>query len=344
MTDATCQRILLARRPLGEPVPEDFRHETGPVPRPGPGEVLARTLWLSLDPYMRGRMNEAPSYTAPVPLGGVMQGECVGQVLASHSPDFAPGDFVRGHGGWQSHFVLPAGKLAKLDPTEAPLSTALGVLGMPGLTAYAALREIARPRAGETVVVGAASGAVGAIAGQIARFNGCRVVGVAGGADKCRYVEEELGFDSCLDRRAPDLAGRLRSACLDGVDVYVELVGGDVFWAVLPLMNLRGRIPVIGTIAWYNLRHPPEGPDRTPVVLRTALTRRLRIEGFLVYDHAHLEPDFRREVGAWVRAGRLKYREDVVEGLERTPEALTGLLAGRNFGKLLVAVASDPTR
>jgi NADPH-dependent curcumin reductase CurA len=344
VTDETCQRILLARRPSGEVVPEDFRLEEVPVPKPGPGEVLARTLWLSLDPYMRGRMNEGPSYAAPVPLGGVMQGECVGEVLGSQSPDFKPGDFVRGHGGWQSHFVLPAGKLAKLDPTEAPLSTNLGVLGMPGLTAYAALREIARPRAGETVVVGAASGAVGAIAGQIARFNGCRVVGVAGGADKCRYALDELGFDLCLDRREPDLAGRLKAACPDGVDVYVELVGGDVLWAVLPLMNLRGRIPVIGTIAWYNLKSLPDGRDRSPVLMRTALTRRLRIEGFLVFDHAHLEPDFRREVGAWVRSGRLKYREDIVQGLEKAPEALIGMLAGRNFGKLLVSVSPDPTR
>jgi NADPH-dependent curcumin reductase CurA len=344
MTDETCQRILLAHRPQGQVRPEDFRLERAAVPQPGLSEVLVRTVWLSLDPYMRGRMNEGSSYTAPVPLGGVMQGECVGEVLDSRSPDFRPGEFVRGHGGWQSHFVLPAAKLVKLDPTEAPLSTALGVLGMPGLTAYAALREIARPRAGETVVVGAASGAVGAIAGQIARFNGCRVVGVAGGADKCRYVEDELGFDSCLDRREPGLPERLKAACPDGVDVYVELVGGDVLWAVLPLMNLRGRIPVIGTIAWADLKAPPEGPDRAPLLLRTALTRRLRLEGCLVYDHAHLEPDFRRELGAWVRAGRLKYREDVVEGLERAPEALMGLLQGRNFGKLLVAVSPDATR
>ncbi|HEX6013068.1 MAG TPA: NADP-dependent oxidoreductase [Geminicoccaceae bacterium] len=344
MTERTSQRVLLARRPVGEVAPEDFRLEEGPVPEPGPGEVLARTIWLSLDPYMRGRMNEGPSYAAPVALGEVMQGECVGQVLASRADGFAPGDFVRGHGGWQSHFVLPAGKLARLDPADAPLSTALGVLGMPGFTAYVGLNVIARPKKGETVVVGAASGAVGAIAGQLARLAGCRVVGVAGGAEKCRYVEGELGFDRCLDRKEPDLAGRLKQACPDGIDVYVELVGGDLLWAALPLMNLHGRIPVIGSIAWYNLKSLPEGPDRSPLLVRTVLTKRLKVEGLIIYDHAHLEPEFRHEVGPWVRAGQVKYREDVVDGLAHAPEALIGLLKGRNFGKLLVAVSPDPTR
>lgn len=344
MADETCRRILLARRPVGEVTPEDFRLETTALPQPGPGEVLVRTIWLSLDPYMRGRMNEGPSYTAPVALGEVMQGESVGEVLASRDPAFAVGEFVRGYGGWQSHYVLPAERLVRLDPTEAPLSTALGVLGMPGLTAYAGLRGIAQPQPGETVVVGAASGAVGAIAGQLAVQMGCRVVGVAGGAEKCRYVTEELGFDLCLDRREPDLAGRLAAVCPKGVDVYVELVGGDTLAAVLPLMNVHGRIPVIGLIAWYNLKELPQGPDRSPQLLRTILTKRLRVQGLIVYDEARLEPDFRREVGALVREKRILYREDVVDGLERAPEGLIGLLAGRNFGKLLVAVSPDPTR
>lgn len=341
MPDPTHRRVVLARRPQGEPAPEDFRFEEGPVPRPGEGEVLVRTIWLSLDPYMRGRMNEGPSYVAPVPLGGVMQGECVGEVVESRDPSFRPGELVRGHGGWQSHFVLPREKLAKVDPKEAPPSTALGVLGMPGLTAYAALQTIAEPKPGETVVVGAASGAVGAIAGQLARERGCRVVGVAGGPEKCRYVEEELGFPVCLDRKQPDLAGRLAAACPDGVDVYVELVGGDTFWAVLPLMKVHGRMPVIGTIAWYNLKSLPEGPDRTPQVMRAILTKRLKVQGLIVYDHADLEPAFRREVGELVRTGRVRYREDVVEGLERAPAALIGLLRGENFGKLLVRVGPD---
>ena len=338
------RRILLARRPSGEPVAEDFRLDEAPLPAPAPGEVLARTIWLSLDPYMRGRMGAGPSYAAPVPLGGVMPGEAVGQVVQSGSPDFEPGQFVRGHGGWQSHFVLPAGKLTRVDPGEAPLSTSLGVLGMPGFTAYAGLRAVARPRPGETVVVPAASGAVGAVAGQIARLEGCRVVGIAGGPEKCRHVEEELGFSACLDHKAPDLAARLAAACPDGIDAYIELVGGETLFAVLPLMNLNGRIPVIGTIAWYNLKDLPAGPDRSPVVLRTILVKRLRVEGLLIWDHAALAPDFHREVGAWVRDGRLTYREDVVDGLENAPAALVGLLAGRNFGKLLVRVSPDPTR
>jgi NADPH-dependent curcumin reductase CurA len=344
MTEGVNQRILLVRRPRGAPVPQDFQLDEAAVPQPGPGEALVRTIWLSLDPYMRGRMNDAPSYAAPVGLGEVMQGECVGQVKASRADGIAPGDFVRGHGGWQSRFVLPAERLTRLDPKEAPLSTALGVLGMPGLTAYAGLHTIARPQAGETVVIGAASGAVGAVAGQLAKLGGCRVVGVAGGQEKCGYVEGELGFDSCLDRLEPDLAGRLKQACPAGVDVYVELVGGDLLWAVLPLMNLHGRIPVIGSISWYNLARSSAGPDRAPMLMRLVSTKRLRVEGLIVYDHADLEPAFRREAGALVRAGGLKFKEHIVVGLANAPQALIGLLKGRNFGKLLVAVNADPTR
>lgn len=338
----TTRRIVLARRPQGAPAPDDFRQEEVPQAPPGPGEVLARTVWLSLDPYMRGRMSEGPSYAAPVAVGGVMEAEVVGEVEASADPAFRAGDIVLGRGGWQSRFVLPATKLRKVDPAIAPISTALGVLGMPGHTAYATIKGIAKPKPGETVVVGAASGAVGAIAGQIARRMGARVVGVAGGAEKCRYVVEELGFDLCLDRREENLPERLKAACPKGIDVYVELVGGDVFWAVLPLMNLAGRIPVVGMIAWYNLKGPPEGPDRTPLVMRAILAKRLLVQGMIVWDWAHLEPDFQREAGGWIREGFLKYREDVVDGLERAPEAFIGLLEGRNFGKLVVRVGADP--
>ncbi len=346
MTDAGARsrRILLARRPKGAPVAEDFRLDEAPVPPLQPGEVLVRTIWLSLDPYMRGRMNDAPSYAPPAQLGEPMPGECVGQVEASRAEGIAVGDFVRGHGGWQSRFVLPGERLTKLDPAEAPLSTALGVLGMPGRTAYAGVHAVAQAKAGETVVVGAASGAVGAIAGQLAKIAGCRVVGVAGGADKCRYVVDELGFDACLDRREPDLAGRLKAACPDGVDVYIELVGGELLWSLLPLFNLHARIPVIGAVAWYNLPGLPEGPDRSPLLWRTILARRLRVEGTLVYDFAHLEPEFRRTCAPLVRDGRLKFKEDVVEGLENAPAAFMGMLEGRNFGKLLIEVAPDPTR
>jgi len=338
------QRILLVRRPKGAPVAEDFRLEEASLPSLGPGEVQVRTIWLSLDPYMRGRMNDAPSYVPPTQLGEPIPGECVGQVEESQAAEFAPGDFVRGHGGWQNRFVLPVEKLTKLDPNEAPLSTSLGVLGMPGHTAYAGVHAVAGAKAGETLVVGAASGAVGAIAGQLAKIAGCRVVGVAGGADKCRYVTDELGFDACLDRREPDLGGRLKATCPDGVDVYVELVGGELLWALLPLLNLHARIPVIGAVAWYNLPGLPEGPDRSPLLWRTILTKRLRVEGTLVYDFAGLEPEFRRTCVPLVRDGRLRFREDVVEGLENAPQALIGMLEGRNFGKLLVQVTPDPTR
>ena len=336
------KRIVLARRPQGAPTPEDFRLEEAGLPEPGQDEVLVRTLWLSLDPYMRGRMSEGPSYAAPVGLGEVMEGECVGEVLASRHPGLAAGDLVAGHGGWQDHFVLPGPRLRKLDPEAAPLSTALGVLGMPGLTAYAGLLAIGRPQPGETVVVGAASGAVGAIAGQIAKLKGARAVGIAGGADKCRYVEEELGFERCLDRKTPDLPARLAAACPDGIDVYLELVGGEVFWAVLPLLNRNARVPVIGGIAWYNLPGLPEGPDRTPLLMRAVLTKRLLVQGMIVWDYAAMQPDFEREVGVWVRSGELKYREDIVDRLERAPEAFLGLLEGRNFGKLAVRVAPEP--
>jgi NADPH-dependent curcumin reductase CurA len=337
----TSRRILFVRRPQGAPVPDDFRLEEAPVPTPKQGEALVRTVWLSLDPYMRGRMNEGPSYTPGVAIGSVMVGETVGEVLESRSPSLQPGDFVRGFGGWQSHVALPAEKLTKVDPEAAPISTALGVLGMPGFTAYAGLLEIGEPKPGETVVIGAASGAVGAIAGQIARIKGCRVVGVAGGPEKCRYVVDELGFDACLDRRQSALDAGLKAACPNGVDIYVELVGGAVTDAVLPLLNTFARIPVIGGIAHYNATSLPDGPDRLPWLMRQVLTKRLRIRGMIVWDFASIEPDFRRDMTDWVRQGLVRYREDVTEGLENAPEALIGMLEGRNFGKKLVRVGPD---
>jgi NADPH-dependent curcumin reductase CurA len=343
MNPPTARRIVMARRPAGAPTAEDFRLEEVELPALQPGEVQVRTSWLSLDPYMRGRMNDAPSYARSLAPGEVMTGECVGVVEASRADGFAPGDIVAGHGGWQSRFVLPAGRLRRLDPGSVPIQTALGVLGMPGFTAYAGLEGIARPRPSETVVIGAASGAVGAVAGQIAKLRGCRVVGVAGGPEKCAYVVDELGFDACLDRHEGGLGQRLAELCPDGVDIYVELTGGEVFWGVLPLMREGGRIPVIGMIAWYNLAALPEGPDRTPVLMRAILTKRLLLQGMIVWDYAHLEADFRREVGAWVREGRLRYKEDVVDGLENAPAAFMGLLEGQNFGKLLVKVDTDPT-
>jgi NADPH-dependent curcumin reductase CurA len=340
----TNRQIRLAARPQGEVQPTDWELTEEPAGEPADGQFAGRTLAISLDPAMRGWMDDRPSYLPPVGLGEVMRANSVIEVTASNHPRYPAGDHVVGVFGAQTHVVSDGRGATRADLSLAPASTYLGALGMPGLTAYAGLHAIARPKQGETVVVGAASGAVGAIAGQLARLAGCRVVGVAGGAEKCRYVEGELGFDRCLDRREPDLAGRLEQACPDGIDVYVELVGGDLLWAALPLMNVHGRIPVIGSIAWYNLKGLPDGPDRSPLLARAVLTKRLRVEGLIVFDHAHLEPEFRREVAPLVRAGRLKYREDVVEGLARAPEALVGLLRGRNFGKLLVAVSPDPTR
>jgi hypothetical protein len=337
------RRIVLAERPQGRPGPQNFRLEDVPVPEPGAGQLLSRTIYLSLDPYMRGRMSDAPSYTPPVAIGDVMTGGTVGQVVQSKLDGFAPGDIVVGYGGWQEFSLFKAGEVSKVDPAQAPISTALGVLGMPGMTAYTALHEIGKPQAGETLVVAAASGAVGAVVGQIAKIKGCRVVGVAGSKAKCDYVVNELGFDACLDHHASDFAGALAAACPKGVDVYWENVGGPVFEAVLPLLNRFARIPVCGLIAWYNASEPPQGPDRTPLLFRSILTNRLTIRGFIVWDFSALEGEFRREVGQWVREGRLRYREDVREGLEQAPQAFMSLLEGGNFGKLLIRVAPDPT-
>jgi NADPH-dependent curcumin reductase CurA len=313
------------------------------VPEPGAGQLLSRTIYLSLDPYMRGRMSDAPSYTPPVAIGDVMTGGTVGQVVQSKLDGFAPGDIVVGYGGWQEFSLFKAGEVSKVDPAQAPISTALGVLGMPGMTAYTGLHEIGKPQAGETLVVAAASGAVGAVVGQIAKIKGCRVVGVAGSKAKCDYVVNELGFDACLDHHASDFAGALAAACPKGVDVYWENVGGQVFDAVLPLLNRFARVPVCGLIAWYNATELPPGPDRMPLLFRSILTKRLTIRGFIVWDFSALEDKFRCEVGQWVREGRVRYREDVREGLENAPQAFMELLEGGNFGKLLVRVAPDPT-
>ncbi len=309
------------------------------MPQPGSGEVLLRTKWLSLDPYMRGRMSDAPSYAKPVGIGEVMEGGTVSEVVASNNDRFARGDIVLGHTGWQTHALSNGAGLRKLDPKLAPVSTALGVLGMPGMTAYSGLLEIGKPQPGETVVVAAASGAVGSVVGQIAKIKGARAVGIAGGPDKCRYVKDELGFDDCLDHRAPDFAARLKAACPKGIDVYFENVGGAVFDAVLPLLNAFARIPVCGLIAQYNATELPPGPNRLPLLMRNVLTKRLLIRGFIVTDFAARFEDFIRDVSQWVREGRIKYREDIVEGLDNAPATFIGLLKGKNFGKQLVRVA-----
>jgi NADPH-dependent curcumin reductase CurA len=328
------RQIVLKSRPEAMPGPDNFALVEAPVPEPGEGEVLIRTLYLSLDPYMRGRMNAAKSYAKSVEVGATMVGGTVGEVVASKNPKFAVGDVVLGSGGWQDYALSNGIGLRKLDPAAAPVTTALGVLGMPGMTAYFGLLEIGQPKAGETVVVAAASGAVGSVVGQIAKIRGCRALGIAGGADKCRFVIDTLGFDACVDHRAPDFREALAAACPNGVDVYFENVGGAVQETVWPLLNDFARVPVCGLIAQSSLATPMPGPD-----MYTVLRKRLTLRGFIVTDFASKQADFLRDAGEWVRGGRLKYREDIVDGLENAPSAFLGLLQGKNFGKLLVRVA-----
>jgi len=336
-------RILLDSRPHGEPTAENFRFEKAPLPSPGDGEVLLRTIYLSLDPYMRGRMSDAKSYAAPNELGAVMQGGTVAEVVESRDDSLVPGDIVLSHVGWQAYGVQPARHLRKLDPSSAPVSTAVGVLGMPGFTAYVGLLEIGRPQPGETVVVAAAAGPVGSAVGQIARIEGARAVGIAGGPEKVAYLEE-IGFDVALDHRSPTFEDDLRAAVPDGIDVYFENVGGHVWDAVLPLMNLYGRVPICGLVAHYNDTELPPGPDRSARLPRAILNKSLTLRGFIQTEFVttHYER-FLADAAGWVADGSLQYREDVVEGLENTPEAFIGLLTGKSFGKLLVQVGDDPT-
>ena len=333
------RQIVLRSRPVGMPKPADFDLIETPVPQPKDGEVLCRTIYLSLDPYMRGRISGARSYAQSVELGQVIVGGTVGQVLESRCVGLAAGDIVQGYDGWQSHAVSKGTGLRKLDPKQAPISTALGVLGMPGMTAYVGLLDIGQPRAGETVVVSAASGAVGSAVGQIARIKGARAVGIAGSQDKCDYVVRELGFDACVNYKTGDLPAALRAACPGGIDVYFENVGGEVLRAVMTLLNQNARIPLCGLISEYNATEATPGPN-----LRPLLFNRVLIKGFIVSDHMARMGEFLKDCGGWVREGRLKYREDVVAGLDRAPEAFIGLLQGKNFGKLLVRVGEDPTK
>ncbi|MFA7541375.1 MAG: NADP-dependent oxidoreductase [Lysobacterales bacterium] len=340
-TDNT--RIVLASRPEGTPTPDNFRLERAPLPEPGDGQVLLRNLWLSLDPYMRGRMNEGRSYAAPLAIGDTMEGGTVSQVVQSRHPRLSAGDIVLAHGGWQSFAVADGDELRRtLDPQQAPVTTALGVHGMPGFTAYVGLSEIGKVQPGETLAVAAASGPVGATVGQIARLRGARTIGIAGGPRKVAHLRDELGFDIALDHRADDFADQLRAAAPDGIDVYYENVGGKVLDAVLPLLNDHARVPVCGLVAHYNDASLPPGPDRLSQLMGLILTRRLTVRGFIVGDkpYAHLYPDFVREMGDWLREGSVRYREDIVDGLENAPQGLIGLLRGDNFGKRLVRIAN----
>ena len=337
------RRITLAARPVGAPKTSDFATVDEPVPAPGDGEMLLRTVYLSLDPYMRGRMNDVKSYVPPAQIGETMEGGAVSVVEASRHPDFSAGDIVFGRTGWQRYAISGGKGVRKVDPSIAPVSTALGILGMPGLTGYVGLLDLGQPKEGETVVVSAATGAVGSLVGQIAKLKGCRVVGVAGAEAKCRYAVDTLGLDACVSHRDDDLAGALKDACPDGIDIYYENVGGKVFDAVIGLMNVHGRIPVCGTIAHYNDTGPPSGPDRLAGAMRIILTRRLTVRGFIIFDHHHRLPDFSRDVSGWLHEGRIVYREDVVDGIDNAVDAFLGLLRGENFGKLVVRVSDDPT-
>ncbi len=332
------RRITLASRPTGAPGPEHFRMEEFELQDAAEGEVTVRSLYLSLDPYMRGRMSAAKSYAAPVPIGGVMDGEAIAQVVKSRHTGFSPGDIVRGRIGWSSHAVLSGDALTRVETQGAPITTAIGVLGMPGFTAWSGLKFIGKPKARETVVVAAASGPVGSMVGQLAKLAGARAVGVAGGREKCSFVKDELGFDAVVDHRSSDFAAHLESACPDGIDVYFENVGGRVWDGVLPLLNQFARVPVCGLIAYYNGSDTADA-DRLPATMQAILRRSLQVRGFIQNEFTSHFDEFLSEIGPRVASGEIKYREDIVDGLENAPEAFIGMLTGGNFGKLIIKIA-----
>ncbi len=339
MTENVNTRILLDKRPFGEPKDDDFRIETVPVADPQEGELLLKTLWLSLDPYMRGRMNDVKSYAPPVGLGEVMVGETVNQVIVSKSPDFAVGEIVVGPVGWQSYATVEADPklFRKVDPALGPIATALHVLGMTGRTAYFGLLKVGEPKPGESVVVAAASGAVGSVVGQIAKIKGCRIVGIAGGKKKCDYVLNELGFDAVIDRKGGNMAAELKAACPDGIDVYFENVGGEVLHAVVPLLNEGARVPVCGYVSQYNKENPSEAESPFDVLGKMPTPPLHRF--FLVREWIKEWSAASTEMSDWVKNGTLKYQESVVEGIVNAPQTFRGLLRGDNFGKQLIKVA-----
>ena len=327
-------QVLLASRPTGWVKESDFRIVESDIPKPGEGQVLVKTLYLSLDPYMRGRMNDQRSYAAKVEIGQVMEGEVVAEVVESGNAKFRPGDTVAGRVGWQRYALSEGSNLRKVDPALVPVSAYLGVVGMPGVTAWIGLNDIGQPKAGETVVVSAASGAVGSVVGQLAKVRDCRVVGVAGGAEKCRFVVQELGFDACIDHRTGDWQQALAAATPKGIDVYFENVGGPLLDAVLVRCNPFARIPLCGMVSQYN------AVERYGVQnLMMAVGMRIRLQGFIVSDNMARWPEALKELAQGVREGKIKYRESVTEGLENAPRAFIGLLKGENFGKQLVKVA-----
>ena len=339
-SNMTNRRIVLNSRLLGVPTTADLKLEEGSIPIPSDGQVLLRTLYLSLDPYMRGRMSDAESYAPPVALGDVMVGATISTVETSLNTNYQMGDLILSANGWQEYALSDGKGLLKLTNDLPALSLNLGVLGMPGFTAYMGLLDIGQPKPNEAVVVAAASGAVGAVVGQIAKIKGCRVVGIAGGADKCRYAVDELGFDICLDHHAEDFALQLANACSKGIDVYFESVGGKIFDAVLPLLNTKARIPVCGMIASYNSTNLTAGPDRLGLLEGILLRKRIKMQGFIIFDdYGNRYPEFVNQMKTWLKQGKIKFLEDITDGLENAPNAFIGMLEGRNFGKTIVRVS-----
>ena len=338
------QQYILAKRPIGMPDEHSLKLQDSALPEPGEGQALLKTIYLSLDPYMRGRMNDAASYAKSVELGEVKGGQTISEVVISNSTAVSAGDYVLSSDGWQRYAVANADTLVKLDPAQAPISTGVGVLGMPGFTAYVGLLLFGQPKQGDTVVVSAAAGAVGQVVGQIAKMRGCRVVGVAGAPDKCDHVVREYGFDACVNYKDDDFEAQLEKACPDGIDIYFENVGGRVFDAVMTLVNDFARIPICGRIAHYNQTSLPEGPDRLVPFMGKILVKRLMLRGFIQSDHLEHLADFRRDMSQWIQDGNIHYQEDIVDGLENAVSAFQGLLQGKNRGKMLVRVAPDPTR
>lgn len=340
-TDRTNRQWVLAQRPKGEPTADTLRLVETAIPQPEAGQMLLRTEYLSLDPYMRGRMSDAPSYAAPVEIGAPMVGGTVSRVVTSNRDGFADGDWVVDFCGWQDYALSDGAMAVNLGPAPPRPSWALGVLGMPGFTAWAGLTQIGAPKPGETLAVASATGPVGATVGQIGKLMGCRVVGIAGGPAKCAFAVDTFGFDACIDHKSEDFPRRLAAACPDGVDVYFENVGGAVFDAVVPLLNTGARIPLCGLISQYNATRLPDGPDRMNWLMAQLLVRRIKMQGFIIFDDfGHLYPDFAKEMAGWVEGGKIAYREDVIDGLENAPEAFIGLLRGKNFGKRVIRVGA----
>lgn len=341
-SDNINRRFLLDSRPEGEPVEKNFRLQESPVPEISDGQVLLHNIYLSLDPYMRGRMSDEPSYAPPVEIGEVMVGGTVSKIAASKHPDYEQGDWVLAQGGWQDYAVSNGKDLNKLGREPSHPSYYLGVLGMPGFTGYTGLLSIGQPQQDETLVVAACTGPVGSTVGQIGKIKGCKVIGVAGGEKKCRYAVETLGFDDCIDHHIEGFAQQLADACPDGIDIYYESVGGKVFDAVLPLLNVGARIPLCGLVAHYNATGLPQGPDRVPELMGILLKKRIRLQGFIIADHYGGEyQTFRQEMSHWLEQGKIHYQEDRVDGLEKAPKAFIGLLKGENFGKLVIRTAND---